>query len=264
MSEHNSNNIERIKKTFDDCADKYDEWCETFEGAVGYYVDWELLKKYLPKNKNAKILDAAGGTGRITLPLAKLGYDVTLCDISPKMLDVARRKMLREGVTDRVKIVECDVQNLGFSDDSFDFVLCWGGPFEATKELTRVTKKGGGISIFPVNKWGAAVNDFYENLDSTLSLIESSPSYLEDEHGKYWAVSPEEAIEFVEAAGIRVIDIYGAWGWMDLLRIPKEVHKSRDWNDAFFQQTIKLVLTLSKEPSVIGITRHLVIYGEKM
>jgi len=51
------------------------------------------LDKYLPKNKNAKILDGAGGTGRIRLPLAKMEYSVTLCDISPGMLDVAKKKM---------------------------------------------------------------------------------------------------------------------------------------------------------------------------
>lgn len=53
-------------------------------------MDWELLKRYLPKNKNAKILDDAGGTGRITLPLVKIVYLITLCDISPKMLDTTK------------------------------------------------------------------------------------------------------------------------------------------------------------------------------
>jgi ubiquinone/menaquinone biosynthesis C-methylase UbiE len=73
-------------------ADSYDKWYETFHGSVENCVDWELLKKYLPKDKSARILDAAGGTGRITLPLAKMGYSVTLCDISPGMLDVAKQK----------------------------------------------------------------------------------------------------------------------------------------------------------------------------
>lgn len=90
MVEDRSKNTERIKKMCNNSADRFDEWYKTFQGAVGNYVDWDLLKKYLPENKNAKILDAAGGTGRITLPLAKMGYSLTLCDISPTMLDTAR------------------------------------------------------------------------------------------------------------------------------------------------------------------------------
>jgi ubiquinone/menaquinone biosynthesis C-methylase UbiE len=244
--------------------DTYDEWYKTFQGAVENYVDWELLKKYLPKNKNAKILDAAGGTGRITLPLAKMGYSVTLCDISPEMLDVAKQKMLKEGVLNKVKILECDVRSLRFANESFDFVLCWDGAFEATEELIRVTKKQGRISTFLHSKWEAVVSNFYKNPDSTLALIESSPSYLEGELGKYRVVSTEEARELFEAEGIRVIDIYAVCGWMDVLRIPEKVLESRDWDEKFFKQTTEMALKLSKEPSVKGMTRHLVLYGERV
>ncbi|MGA9347662.1 MAG: methyltransferase domain-containing protein, partial [Anaerolineae bacterium] len=93
----------KVRKKWNERAKRYDEWYATFKGAVEHYVDWELLKGYLPQNRDAKILDAAGGTGRITLPLAKMGYPVTLCDISPGMLEVARQKLLREGVLDRVE-----------------------------------------------------------------------------------------------------------------------------------------------------------------
>jgi len=124
MLEHESRDVESVRKRWDEHAMRYDEWYQTFKGAVEHHVDWELLKGYLPKNRDAKILDAAGGTGRITLPLAKLGYSVTLCDISPGMLNVARQKLLREGVLDKVEILECDVCKLRFADESFDFVLC--------------------------------------------------------------------------------------------------------------------------------------------
>lgn len=193
-------------------ADTYDEWYKTFEGAVETYVDWELLKKHLPENKAGKILDATGGTGRITLPLAKMGYSLTLCDKSPHMLDVAKQKLLKEGVFNKVTILECDIRNLHFADEIFDFVLCWDEPLEGIQELAvneviRVTKKGGTISIFLVNKWASAINNFYKNPAFNLASIEALPSYLKDKHGKYRFVSTEEDRKLFEIEGISVLEI---------------------------------------------------------
>lgn len=248
---------------WNDRADTYDEWYNTFQGAVENYIDWELLKKYLPENKEAKILDAAGGTGRIAIPLAKMGYSVTLCDLSPRMLDVAKKKVLGEGLSNRIEILECDIHNLRFPDESFDFVLCWDNALEAIKELIRVTRKSGRISFFLVNRWRSIVDCFYKDPESALALIESPPSYLEDEYGKHLAITSEEARSFFEAEGIRVIDIYAVCGWTDVLAIPEKVCKSREWDERLFKQTTEMVLKLSREPSVMGMSRHLVLYGEK-
>jgi len=244
-------------------AESFDEWYKTFRGAVDTYVDLELLKKYLPKNKNAKILDAAGGTGRITLPLARMGYSVTLCDISRSMLEVAKRKMLREGVLDRVKILECDIHKLYFSDESYDFVLCWNGAIEAKEELIRVTKKRGRISIFLVNRCRGALDLFAEEPASALALINSRSDYIYHHEEKYRAINEEEARNLFEAEGIKVLDVYAVCGWVDVLDIPEKVQNSRDWDEKFFKQTTEMVLKLSKEPSVKGMSKHLVLYGEK-
>ncbi len=264
MLEDKSKDIESIRKRWDEHSKRYDEWYETFEGAVEHHVDWELLKGYLPQKKDAKILDAAGGTGRITLPLAKIGYSVTLCDISPRMLDVARQKLKTEGVLDKVEIFECDVLNLRFADESFDFVLCWDGMIEAIKELIRVTKRGGKISIFLFNKCGAAISKFLKDPDSALALLRSKSNYVYHDEEKHMAVSAEEARKLFEAEGIRVIDIYAVCGWMDVLSIPEKVLKSSNWDEKFFRQTAEMMLKLAKEPSVRGMSRHLVLYGEKI
>jgi ubiquinone/menaquinone biosynthesis C-methylase UbiE len=264
MLEDKIKDIESKRKKWDEHAERYDEWYETFKGAAENYVDWELLKGYLPKDRNAKILDAAGGTGRITLPLAKMGYSVTLCDISPAMLNVARQKLLREDVLDKVEILECNVCKLRFADESFDFVLCWDGMIEAAKELIRVTKKGGKISIFLVNKCGFAVNMFRENPDSALALLRSKSDYVYDEEERYMAVSVDEAREIFEKERIKVIEIYAVCGMLDLLFIPKEIQESRSWDEKFFRQVTEMLLRLSKEPSVKGLSRHLVLYGERI
>ena len=263
MSGDQSKNIEPIRERWDERAKKYDEYYKTFKGAVEHHVDWELLKGYLPQNRDAKILDAAGGTGRITLPLAKMGYRVTLCDISPRMLEVARRKLLREGVLDRVDIFECDIGGLRFADESFDFAFCWNGMLEAAKELIRVTKRGGTISMYLVNRCGGAIDLFPKDPALALALIESCSDPVYEEGERYRAVNPEEARKLFEAQGISVLDIYAVCGWLDLLRIPQELRESSKWDEDFFSQVTEMVLRLSKELSVKGMSRHLVLYGER-
>lgn len=218
----------------------------------------------MPKNRNAKILDAAGGTGRITLPLAKMGYSVTLCDISPAMLKIAKQKMHKEGVQNKVEICKCDVHKLRFADETFDFVLCWDGMIEAAKELIRVTKKGGKLSIFLMNKYGAAISNFVEDPDSALATPKTKPSYIYDEKEKHMAVTAEEARKLFEKQRIKILEIYAVCGIPKLLSIPEKILESRSWNQKFFKQTTEILLKLSKEPSVKGLSRHLVVYGQKI
>ena len=51
------------------------------------------------------VLDVGAGTGRMTLPLARIARRVTALDHSPAMLDVLRRKMIQQEVSN-IKVVE--------------------------------------------------------------------------------------------------------------------------------------------------------------
>lgn len=60
-----------------------------------------FLKKHLPKN--GLILDAGGGPGRYTIELAKLGYDVVLLDLTPELLKIAKNRIKKAKIQDKVK-----------------------------------------------------------------------------------------------------------------------------------------------------------------
>jgi ubiquinone/menaquinone biosynthesis C-methylase UbiE len=160
----------KSKKFWDDQAKTYDaihdEFAKTLGGKVDEQMSWEILKENLPEDKSAKILDAGGGTGRWTLPLVKMGYQVTLSDISTGMLGVAREKLRKEGLLDRVEIREADVADLPFTNELFDFVLCWGGPLSCAdsergaSELVRILKRGGKILVDVINRYYAALHRF--------------------------------------------------------------------------------------------------------
>jgi len=263
MSANAPKHTEATRQRWDQHARRYDAYYETFLGAIEHHVDWELLRTHLPPNRDARILDAAGGTGRMTLPLARMGYHVTLCDISLGMLEVAKQKLMQAGLLARVEILECDICDLGCRGETFDLVLSWIGMLEAASELVRVAKKGGTLSLYLVNRCRGAIDIFSRDPASALALAESRSDYSYDRGGKYRAVSPEEARACLGAAGIRVIDTYALCGWLDLLGIPKEVQESGTWDAGFFDQVAEMVLSLSRASSVAGMARHVVLYGEK-
>ncbi|UQU63341.1 methyltransferase domain-containing protein [Couchioplanes caeruleus] len=62
----------------------------TVKGYVRTYVLHHHLLDHLPAPP-ARELDVGGGAGHQSFPLAALGYDVTLLDSSPAMLDRARQ-----------------------------------------------------------------------------------------------------------------------------------------------------------------------------
>lgn len=115
-----------------------------------------FYKKYL--KTGMKILDAGGGPGRYTIDLAKQGNHMTLLDISDKELEVAKRKIKQYRVGKFVDSVDLgSITDLPYKDNSFDMVLCIGGPLshlrteqdrkKAIKELVRVAKPGATIFI---------------------------------------------------------------------------------------------------------------------
>jgi ubiquinone/menaquinone biosynthesis C-methylase UbiE len=77
---------------------------------------------------SGRLLDCAAGTGEITCALLKSGRftHATIVDISPKMLQTAKRLLASEIKNAEVGFVESDVFNFKPSDAGFDLILCLG------------------------------------------------------------------------------------------------------------------------------------------
>jgi len=172
--------LERIRSLFNEISPQFDNWVNTLQGKVYGYVTWEHLKKYLPLDKNSLILDAGGGTGRWSLPLAKMGYSVILCDISQGMLKQAENKIHKEGLSDKVKIQEEDLTNLSYADQMFDFVLCEDGPIsisdsqKVVRELVRVLKKKGKIWASVLGRYSLALTEVAKDPEKALKHLSLS------------------------------------------------------------------------------------------
>jgi SAM-dependent methyltransferase len=98
-----------------------------------------------------ELLDVATGSGNVAIVAAQAGAKVTGLDLTPELLDAARRRMVEAGV--EIELVEGDAEDLPFRDASFDRVLsCFGVIFaprhqKAADELIRVVRPGGIIGL---------------------------------------------------------------------------------------------------------------------
>lgn len=116
------------------------EWDEKIVGA---------LIEMLPGH--GRVLDVGCGYGRITLPLARVGYAVQGMDLSPGMIEAARAAADAEGLAAGLTVAS--MTHLPYAAGSFDAVICLWSAFNelleedeqmhAIAEMWRVLDRGG-------------------------------------------------------------------------------------------------------------------------
>jgi predicted O-methyltransferase YrrM len=130
-------------KGLDDDAELYEFGTVTRDRAVVALRDQlerAHLDSVLELDRNSRVLDLGGGAGRIALHLAPRVGEVTLVDVSDKLLDVARAQAQRRGI-DNLRCVHGSVLDFT-SDEPFDAVLVMGVCTHLSDdELTRFAEQ---------------------------------------------------------------------------------------------------------------------------
>ncbi len=120
-----TNESERVQRH----AEKYAAYLETPEGRVRSDLAFGNLEDFIPRSRAERplcALDVGCGTGATAVRLARMGMQVALLDLSPAMLEIAKRTAQDAGVKDKVVVQLGDairLENL-FSTASFDVILC--------------------------------------------------------------------------------------------------------------------------------------------
>lgn len=187
-----------------------------------------FIGKYLPTRKGL-VLDAGGGPGRYTIELAKLGYELTLLDLSSEMLEIAKRHIRKSGVQKRVKqTIQGSIDDLSmFKDETFDAVVCLGGPLshivdraqreKAIDELMRVAKKGSPVFVSVIGRFGVLVNELVRlpkeiELDIFPRIRDTGDYYGGYGFAPCHFYLPEELRKSFENKGIQVLEMAGLEG----------------------------------------------------
>lgn len=163
---HSLRPVAQVGEHYDKIAPAYDVAARAFELLLRRHrrALWRDVQ-------GGDVLEVGIGTGA-NVPFHPSGARVTGIDISPGMLDRARREAARRGVDVRLEVA--DVERLPFETGRFDvvvatFVFCAvPQPLRGLSEAARVLKPGGRVllleHVLPRRRWLAALVSAFQPL----------------------------------------------------------------------------------------------------
>ena len=261
-------NIERF---YDNNAQR--EWNRLDGHTTEFAVTMRALREYLPPPP-ARIADIGGGPGRYSIALGRLGYTVTLADLSAGLLAFARGKASEAGVTleDYVHINALELEKM--TGAPYDAVLLMGPLYHlltledrlrAVRGARGLLKPGGLVFASFIARY-AGIRWAAKNLPSWLvdkrndaeRLLETGVNIPPDEGGftdSYFA-QPSEIRPLMEEGGFQTLDLIGCEGLVSMIEeklIPLEGELWEAWVDINYR--------LGRDPSIHGAVEHLLYVG---
>jgi ubiquinone/menaquinone biosynthesis C-methylase UbiE len=119
--------------------------------SAGFRDEAEAFVRRQALRPDQVVLDAACGSGNLSIPAARTGAFVTGLDLVVSLLAAARDWAEREGLV--IALEQGNVEQLPYLDGEFDVVLSMFGvmfaarPDRVVAELERVTKPGGRVVL---------------------------------------------------------------------------------------------------------------------
>lgn len=262
-----------VKDYYDRHAKSYDYELEQPYWKLSDEITWHNIQKFLPKKKNALILDAGGGTGRWAIKLAKLGYNVILTDISEGMLEVAKQNIEKLKLSEKIKLKKVDIRNMKcFRSNFFDMAIAEGDVVsyclnaeKAIKELSRVVKKNGIVIVSVDNKYAfirgyASIGDM-KNVRDVIKTSKTLFPPFEREQFKTLLFTPEKIKNLFKKNKLKPIRIIGKPVLLGGLSL-KEKNKLLS-NKKIFNDILELELKYCDKKFLIGCGDHIEIVGKK-
>ncbi len=201
----------------------------TVKGQVRTYVLHQQLLRHLPRPP-ASVLDVGGGAGHQSLPLARLGYDVTVLDPSRAMLEKAQERIAHESheVRSRVHLVEAAGESAVEVLDGrrFPVVLCHGvlmylpAPEPLLEVLCRCAAPGGVVSIMALNAATMAVRPALQH-----RWADALAAFATDREVGVLGTSTrgdtvEHLSDLLRRGGVEPTAWYGVWLFSDWVDLP--------------------------------------------
>lgn len=238
----------------------------------------EIISRYLPAPP-LTILDVGGGPGAYACWLAREGHEVHLIDPIPLHVEQARQASQGQPEHPIASASLGDARKLHQPDASVDAVLMLGPLYHLTdkedrllalREAYRVLRKSGYVFAVGISRFASLLDGLDRGLLSDPEFMRIVQRDLKNGQHRnptnqvsYFTTTffhhPEELTSEVMEAGFQLEKILPIEGVAALLQDLNE-----RWDDQELRtQILNALCWLEDEPSILGITGHLLAIGKK-
>ncbi len=186
-------------------------------------LKYDLVRAHLLRHfgsASGRVLDAGGGNGLDSVPLAQMGFEVEIIDSSAAMLAEAERYAIAAGVRDRVHLRHASLDDVAVcAEDSFDLALCHNVLQYLPPErvpgvvagLARLLRRGGLLSLLSLNRYSNPYKiAFFEgDLDKARAELDARMVHVYLFDALVPCYTAQEADELLRQAGLVVEADYG-------------------------------------------------------
>ncbi|MFN2465132.1 MAG: class I SAM-dependent methyltransferase [Candidatus Dormibacteria bacterium] len=245
-----------------------------YEGVVEREIHGRVFKELIPRG--ARVLDLGGGPGTWTSWLLRRGHQVVLGDLSPRLLEIARRELSAAGL-EAEAVMELDARDLSrFEDGAFDVVMSLG-PFyhladagdreRALAEAWRVLRPGGMLLATVMTRYAWMLGVLLEYGSARLSEVQAlldDGVYRNPEPGRFtnaYLFRPEDIEPFFEGGGFTTARLVGSQSFLHLVQ--EQVADLRERDGAAHDLLMDVAYGASSDPSILGISNHVLYAGRR-
>lgn len=239
---------------------------------VEYLITSYALEQHLPGG--GRILDAGCGPGRYAVDMARQGYRVVMFDLVREMLHLGRHKIAGADLSEEVTLAQGDLTALPYPSGHFDAVTSLGAPLShitdgaarvrAVTELARVLRPGGTLLLTGLQRLAGYRSvvywldyDFFDQI----MTAEDRARGIVDGSQLWYSFAPGELQAMVRGAGLRIVDCVGCEGLAN--HLPLEHLEEIESHPERWSVWRSLLLETCNEPSIVGISNHLLVIARK-
>ena len=248
-------------RNFDDLAERFN--ARIYDTSKGQ-LRLEILKQDLhqfTESKDLQIWDAGCGAGQISLWLADFGHQLTLCDISEKLLDQAKQSFAQAELD--AGFHHASIQQLAPQLAEFDLVIChavmeWlATPLETLKLVLDRVKTGGYLSLMFYNRNAMVYKNIIQGGWRLEPILNDRYIGAGNKLSPPFPQYPYELIQFLESNGFEIIQHSG-------IRVFSDYLNSESRNQTNEQELLALEHHYCRMPTYRDMGRYVHLLTEKI